>query len=165
MQVLRVFVLLLGVLLLGSSTLVMAAQPVASVTSSAMFELQGHNVNVAGVPSWPVAAGDVVATRSAPATIQLREGARITLLEDSRVRIDSTSDNGLKIDLLAGRLLVGGTPLKHASVYVDGKPVQTSSGSVLASRIQVPVKSTISTGSATGRGSRVAQTPTPVSHP
>lgn len=35
-----------------------AAQPVASVTSSSSFDLHGNRVNVAGVPSWPVMAGD-----------------------------------------------------------------------------------------------------------
>src|ERR1017187_7073371 len=92
---------------LCSSTLFLAAQPVATITSSSAFELQGHEVNVAGVPSWPIAAGDAVATHSAPATIHLREGSRITLLAGSRVRIDSTSGEGLKVDLLAGRLQVG----------------------------------------------------------
>jgi hypothetical protein len=124
--------------LLGSSTLFLAAQPVATVTSSAAFELQGHEVNVAGVPSWPVAAGDVVATHSAPATIQLREGARITLLEDSRVRIESTTGTDLKVDLLAGRLRLGSTVPKQAAIFVDGKPVQVVSGTVLGSRKQAP---------------------------
>lgn len=121
------------VALIGGSMLLVASQPVATITSSAAFELQGHEVNVGGVPSWPVAAGDVVATRSGSATIQLREGTRVTLLEDSRVRIGSTGSDGLKIDLLAGRLRVGSIPSKQVSIYVDGRPVRAFSGSILAS--------------------------------
>ena len=123
--------------ILGGSLLLLASPPVAKVTSSAPFEIQGHEVNVAGVPSWPVADGDIIATRSGSATIQLREGTRVTLLEDSKVRIDSTSGAGLIIDLLAGRLRLGSLATKQVSVHVDGKPVQVSSGRIVASRVQV----------------------------
>jgi hypothetical protein len=143
--------------LFASSSLFLAAQPVATVTSSAAFELQGHEVNVKGIPSWPVAAGDVVATHSSPATIQLREGTRITLLSDSRARIDSTTEDGLKIDLLAGRLQVGSNLPRQVSIYVDGKIAKASSGVVLASHNQAPVRAYVPSHT------RVPDLPTPVS--
>lgn len=151
-------VLRVAVAFFSSATLFLAAQPVATVTSPAAFELQGHEVNVAGVPSWPVAAGDVVATHSSPATIQLREGVRVTLLEDSRVKIDSTSVSGITLELLAGRLRFGTTLPKQAKVLVDGKAAQLVSGATLASRLHpspsAPPRNT---------GLRRPEFPTPVS--
>ena len=152
MKVLRVLVVFLG-----SSTLFLAAQPVATVTSSSAFELQGHTVNVAGVPSWPVAAGDVVATHSATATIQLRDGSRLTLLEGSKLRIDSTSEDGLKIDLLAGSLKLGSSLPKQASFYIDGRAAKGVSGGILTSHRPVPPVSSVP------RNGRTLDFPTPVS--
>jgi hypothetical protein len=159
MNVLSVFVAVVG-----STTLLVASQPVATVTSLAPFELQGHQVNVGGVPSWPVAAGDIVATRSESATIQLRQGTRITLLENSTVRIGSSGSGAPTIDLLAGRMRIGSSPSsKLVNIYVDGKSVQASSGSTLSSRTQPHAGSTGTSRSAGSPGNRVPLLPTPVS--
>jgi len=65
-----------------------AASPLGSVSSAQPFDLNGANVPVAGVPTWPVAAGDVIATHSAPATIKFCDGSRVVLAENSRARLE-----------------------------------------------------------------------------
>jgi ferric-dicitrate binding protein FerR (iron transport regulator) len=80
-----------------------AASPVASVRSSADFELRGVAVNTAGVPSWPVMAGDVVTARKSPAIIQLEDGSRVTLAAHSRARVEETKE-GLAVRLMDGSM-------------------------------------------------------------
>jgi hypothetical protein len=152
------------VAILCSAMLLLASQPVATVTSSTPFELQGHQVNVGGVPSWPIAVGDVVATRSGSATIELRQGTRITVLEDSMVRIGSTGSGTPTIDLLAGRMRIGSNPSsKPLNISVDGKSVTASSGSILSSRTQPHSGNTGTSNSTARSGSRIPLAPTPVS--
>src|SRR5579871_2678093 len=82
---------LLGFLLAASCPAV-GVQPIASITSVSPFELRGHTVNVEGVPTWPLAAGDDIATGKDTATVQFRDGARIVLLQNSHLRLDFKDD-------------------------------------------------------------------------
>jgi hypothetical protein len=66
-----------------------AASPLGSVSSAQPFDLNGSSVPVAGVPTWPVAAGDVITTHSAPATIEFLDGSRVILAEDSKASIEA----------------------------------------------------------------------------
>jgi len=66
-----------------------AASPLGSISSAQPFDLNGSSVPVAGVPAWPVDAGDVVATHSAPATIDFLDGSRVILAEDSKASIEA----------------------------------------------------------------------------
>jgi ferric-dicitrate binding protein FerR (iron transport regulator) len=80
---------------------VQAAQPVGAITSSEPFLLRGARVAVAGVPSWPVAPGDDIATATSPAVISFRDGSRVTLGRNSKAKIES--DGGpLLLRLLEG---------------------------------------------------------------
>jgi hypothetical protein len=66
-----------------------AASPLGSISSAEPFDLNGSSVQVAGVPSWPIAAGDVISTHSAPATIQFLDGSRVILAEDSKASVEA----------------------------------------------------------------------------
>jgi ferric-dicitrate binding protein FerR (iron transport regulator) len=116
-----------------------AASPVASVRSSADFELRGVTVNTAGVPSWPVMAGDLVTARKSPAVIQLEDGSRVTLAVNSRAKIEETKE-GLSVRLMDGsmafvmaanssaRFYSGETAVKavaNVETAVSTKPVAT----------------------------------------
>ncbi|MGA9622858.1 MAG: hypothetical protein WBL65_00285 [Bryobacteraceae bacterium] len=81
----RTVALPLAVLALAACT--RAASPLGSISSAQPFDLNGSSVPVAGVPAWPVTAGDVVATHSAPATIEFLDGSRVILAEDSKASI------------------------------------------------------------------------------
>jgi len=104
-----------------------AAAPVASVTSSTAFDLHGNHVNVDGVPSWPVMAGDDIATQSGQAVIQLRDGSRVELLGNSHAQVES-KDGSLLLRLLSGamRILTLGPPAAGTQIYTQStlaKPV------------------------------------------
>ena len=59
------------------------ATPLARVSGSQPFELNGAIVPVAGIASWPLFAADRVVTHSAPATVVFRGGSRIVLEPNS----------------------------------------------------------------------------------
>ena len=56
-----------------------AASPLGSASDTQPFRLNGPTVPRAGGPSWPIAAGDVIVTHSAPATIVFPDGSRVVL--------------------------------------------------------------------------------------
>src|ERR1019366_378162 len=64
-----------------------AATPLGRISSSQPFERNGATVPVGGVASWPLFAGDVIVTHSAPATIVFRGGNRIVLEPNSELKI------------------------------------------------------------------------------
>jgi hypothetical protein len=67
-----------------------AATPVASVSTSQPFTLDGHSVSAKGVDSWPLVVGDEVATSTSPATISFRDGSSIALAAKSDAKIAGT---------------------------------------------------------------------------
>ena len=64
-----------------------AATPVASIKSSSDFQLSGVSVATAGVPSWPIMAGDSVVAGTTAATIRFMDGTMVTLAPYSRVAV------------------------------------------------------------------------------
>ena len=78
-----------------------AATPVGTVSSHESFDLNGSAVPVAGVTAWPISAGDVIVARWAPATIVFRDGSRVVVARDSKVRIEAR-DNLPVLRLLQG---------------------------------------------------------------
>jgi len=61
-----------------------AKAPVAVVSSRAAITIEGVNAPVTGGVAWPVAAGDVIQTSSAPAEIRLTDGTKIFLPAGSK---------------------------------------------------------------------------------
>jgi hypothetical protein len=68
-----------------------AAAPVASVSTSQPFTLDGHSVSAKGVDSWPLVVGDEVATSTSPAKISFHDGSSIALAAQSDAKIVGTS--------------------------------------------------------------------------
>ncbi len=83
-----------------------AASPLATAGSSSSFEIRGHMLNVAGVPSWPILDGDDVASGGSPVQISFRDGSRITLAPNSRLRIESL-EGGASANLTSGTMQFG----------------------------------------------------------
>ena len=79
----------LALAVLARAACTRAASPLGSISSAQPFDLNGSSVPVAGVPAGPVTAGDVVATHSAPATIDFLDGSRVILAEDSKASIEA----------------------------------------------------------------------------
>lgn len=63
-----------------------ASQPVASVSGSGPFSINGASL-AAGIPSWPVMAGDQIASGSTPVEITLPDGTQLDLSPQSKVTI------------------------------------------------------------------------------
>jgi hypothetical protein len=99
--------------LLASAATLMAAPSIATVTSAVAFVLDGHAMAAPGVTSFPVVAGDTVATSGGPAVLLFPDGSRVKLGQNSSVEVDA--DAGLKVVLLVGSLdftLVPGSHLR-----------------------------------------------------
>ena len=107
-----------------------AAQPIASITSASSFELRGHIVNVDGVPTWPLTAGDQITAGKEAATIELRDGSRVFLQKDSQLRLDSKNDTVL-LHLMSGSLRMGSVVSPRVAVYASGNLVKPAGGSVV----------------------------------
>jgi hypothetical protein len=101
-----------------------AASPIASVSSTQPFDLNGTTAPTAGVPTWPVAAGDVIATHGAPATIVFRDGSRVVVAGNSKVKIES-KDRKPVLRLLqgSGKYTLAAKP--NLALFVLEKPAIT----------------------------------------
>jgi hypothetical protein len=77
----------------GVASITQAAPQVGTVIASEPFELKGARVTAAGVPSWPVSAGDEIATENWPVLFQFPDGSQITLEPNSRARVEGTKRN------------------------------------------------------------------------
>jgi hypothetical protein len=64
-----------------------ASAPVASVSSTSPFTLDGSSLTVAGVMSWPLVIGDELATNTASASILFKDGSNVTLAPKSTLKI------------------------------------------------------------------------------
>jgi hypothetical protein len=74
--------------LLAAVTLMFAQGQVATVTSTAPFQLRGANVTTdQGVPSWPVTPGDTFKAGSAPVVITFAGGSSVILDPGSSAKI------------------------------------------------------------------------------
>ena len=83
----RNFVGVVGALL-ASVSLVCAQSQIATVTSTAPFQLRGANVSTdQGVPSWPVMPGNEIKAGSAPVVITFAGGSTITLEPGSSAKV------------------------------------------------------------------------------
>ena len=106
---------------MGLTGMLAAAAPVATVSSSGTFELRGKQVKTDGVPSWPMMEGDEIGTSGGAATIQFRDGSRVTLNGKSRAKVEKTED-GLVFRLLAGAMQFTLAP-KPAVAFYNGANV------------------------------------------
>ena len=109
-----------GLMLAQTST-----RTAATATSRSAFKLGGAEVQVAGIPNWPVAAGDEVQAGEAPVLISFKDGHRVTLARASKARVEKKGDKTLL------RLLDGSCSYLLASrgglgLFVGDKPAEVS---------------------------------------
>ena len=113
--------------LLGS--LSFAATPVASVSTSESFRLDGRSVSAKGVASWPLVVGDELATGAAPAQISFRDGSSIALAAESSAKISGTSAAPVFV-LVSGSLDYNLVKNSKVSVTRTEPPVKSKKGKV-----------------------------------
>lgn len=106
----QVILVVLGcVIVLGCVPAALAQTPVGTASSGEVFEVDGIKVPIAGLPSWPLLAGDVISTGKGPAILSFGDLGRVVLDKNSRVRIQPGPGP------LAVRLLQGGLSVKEGS--------------------------------------------------
>ena len=104
-----------------------AATPVASIKSSSDFQLSGVSVTAAGVPSWPIMAGDTVVAGTTAATIRFVDGTMVTLAPNSQVTVQEKKDD-LSLRLVNGFMSFTLAPSSAISVYSGNTLVQAQAG-------------------------------------
>jgi hypothetical protein len=119
------------------ASLGLAAGPIATVSSSRSFNLSGHAVTAAGITSWPLVAGDALATAKSPATLYFYDGSSVTLAAGSSAKLGGSAREP-KLTLTSGRFdykLVPGSRVVIANV---AKPV--AKGALGGTRMDVPLR-------------------------
>ncbi|MBI4890662.1 MAG: hypothetical protein HY821_08550 [Acidobacteria bacterium] len=61
---------------------------VATATSTAAFKLKGAEVNPAGVPTWPLMAGDTVEALKTPVTLVFEDGSKVSLAPGAKGKVE-----------------------------------------------------------------------------
>jgi hypothetical protein len=106
-----------------------AAAPVGTASSSGAFDLNGIAMAPEGVSSWPVIAGDEVRSGAAPVIIRFQDGSRMTLGEQSRVRLTATGD-AVSVNLIGGQAQFALSTDSSMQVLNQGRQVGTRSGAI-----------------------------------
>jgi hypothetical protein len=112
--------------LFATSSFVFAAGPVGTISSADTFELHGASVNPGGIPSWPLAGGDEIATHVSSAVVRLGAGSSVTLAADSRARVESTGGR-ITLRLLSGSMLVNSSTDSSVMFYNNSDLVKAQS--------------------------------------
>lgn len=135
-----------------------AAAPVGSVSSMGPVEVGGTTLTASTVSSWPLVAGDVIATGNTPAVVFLSGKGRVTLDANTRVRLEKQGDRlsvrvlggGLSYDLLpaSGLLFFNGSrtvaPAQTTAAPLQGNVV--SPGAAAHAPVQLPFAVALTTG-------------------
>jgi hypothetical protein len=106
-----------------------AATPVASVSTSQPFSLDGHSISAKGIASWPLVVGDELATSTAPAQISFHDGSSIALAPKSNARIAGTSAEPVFL-LVSGSLDYNLTKNSKVSVTRVEQPAKSNKAKV-----------------------------------
>ena len=99
-----------------------ADKRVATLTTNSSFQLRGADVPAAGVPHWPVMAGDTMVAGSGTATLTLDDGSRITLDPNSSARVDKR-DGRINFHLLTGSSSYELASNSNVTVFSGEQPV------------------------------------------
>lgn len=100
-----------------------AQSQVATVTSTAAFELRGASVTPGqGVPSWPVMPGDTIKAGSGSVTIAFPDGSSVILDPNSVAKIDM-SNNTPAVQLESGSIHYALRSASGVKLSAMGKPV------------------------------------------
>jgi hypothetical protein len=110
------------------------ADSIATISSEEPVRLRGVHVPVAGIGSWPLVAGDDIATGSAPAVVLFRDGSRVTLAPNSRARLDLL-DSKPEMRLLGGFLHYSRSESSSLRIIAQGSLATGNSGTASASAV------------------------------
>ena len=127
---------------LAASTLLSAAQPVASATSNAPFTLHGTEVDTVGTPTWPVMEGDEIVSGPKPVTLNFKDGSRLMLQKNSKAKVTAVK-GAVVLDMIAGAVLVATLTSKSKVVVASqSQPIAATQGQVIPATPATPVDTT-----------------------
>lgn len=118
------------ILTLMGVSLAAAAVNVGTLTTSGAVKIRGVNLQVASIPSWPVAAGDQIVTGPFDAVIVLRDNSRIQIGQNTTVRLEAAGD-GVDVRVDDGVVIYQISPGSSTRVFnAAGVPNRDVSGQV-----------------------------------
>jgi hypothetical protein len=119
---------LLNILIIGltSAVCTWAQTQVATVTSTATFELRGANVTPGqGVPTWPVMAGDEIKSAGGSVTISFPDGSSVILDPGSSAKVDMSGQTP-QFQLTSGSAHYALKSASAVKLAALGKPVAST---------------------------------------
>ena len=144
-------------LLLSFGVACFAAPTVATVTSPQPIALDGHALTGVIINSWPLVAGDKLATSDAPATVSFKDGSSVELGKDSTASLMGTAQEP-KLILVGGsldykiapgsKLIVAKASETPKALGAEGKATVKSSRSFPTGLVGVGVTSAATAGAA-----------------
>jgi hypothetical protein len=106
-----------------------AASTIGTASSSATFDLNGVTMTPEGVSSWPITAGDELRAGAGPVIIRFQDGSRMTLNEQSRVRL-VRNGNLVSVNLIGGDAQFSLAPASTLQILNLGRQVSGRSGTI-----------------------------------
>jgi len=108
-----------------------SAPVIATVSSAQAFSVDGHLFPAAGVLSWPLVAGDRIATDTAPAIVTLKDGSQFVVAPHSEVTVH-LSETRSTVQAKSGTVAV--LP-KHTATYLRSNETSNVTASSAASAL------------------------------
>jgi len=118
-------------LALSLVTVASAASTLGTASSGVEFALNGVAIHPEGVSSWPVIAGDEVHSGAGPVVIRFQDGSRVTLGEQSRVRL-VRNGSAVSVNLVGGEAQFSLAPESTLQVLNSGRQVGERSGTIVS---------------------------------
>jgi hypothetical protein len=108
--------------ILMAANLAAANNPIATVTAGRSVFVNGVDVSTQGIPTWPLVAGDEVATTTEQAIVTLDDGSHFALEKNSKVKIERCG--GIVVEVLQGTTTYRFASGSKAQLCVLSRPVR-----------------------------------------
>ena len=118
--------------IVAAALLSAALKPVATLISFGAVSRNGVRMSQPAVYSWPVLAGDEIATETTTATLLLPGKDRVTLYRDTRLKVDRRMDH-TTLQLIQGRVEYALVPGSALVFLIDDRAVDLPRASGLIS--------------------------------
>jgi len=111
------------------SALAFAAEPFGTASSTGAFYVDGVAMTAEGISSWPLVAGDELRAVSSPVIIRFQDGSRVTIAEQSRVKLTRSGD-AINLSLTGGRIEFNLSPSSNVQVWNGAYRIPARGGTI-----------------------------------
>jgi ferric-dicitrate binding protein FerR (iron transport regulator) len=105
----------------------LAQKPVATITCSKPFNLNGSTMSAVGVSSWPLAIGDQITTLKTPAVVRFSGDTRLVLDKGAQLKLEG-NDRGTAVRLTSGAMRFRIDPKARVEVFAGNERVDVRNG-------------------------------------